>query len=167
MERLFLSVPATVSEYDRIKETFSGIISGRWVPAEALHVTIYYFGDTFKRADLIKSLTPLVSEIASSDIIGVGYFTRNDILYAKTQNRSLEALFGHITKMMGLPVKGAFVPHVTLMRVRQVFDSSRLEKHLRRYDDKRIGRVMPHLQLMQSHLHPDGARYGLIKRFGL
>ena len=165
MNRLFLAVPAVLFDYEKLKRDFSDLISGRWTPDENLHVTLYHFGDRFKSAALVNKLIPLVLQIEPSEIIGLEFFSRNNILYARTDNASLEALYTRITKELALPTKNIFIPHITLMRIKKIRNRELLGQKLRLYDNRSIGSLIPVIDLMQSHLYSDGARYELIQRF--
>lgn len=167
MDRLFLAVPALLFDYEKIKRDFSDLLSGRWTPCDNLHVTLYHFGDRFESTALVDKLIPLVSQIEASDIIGLEYFARSNILYAKSANASLETLYTRITEEFGLSAKSAFIPHVTLMRIKKIESRELFEQKLRVYNKHVIGSLAPEVQLMQSHLYSDGARYELIKRFGI
>lgn len=166
MNRLFLAVPAILFDYEKIKRDFSDLISGRWTPRDNLHVTLYHFGNRFESATLVEKLMPLVSQVDSSEITGLEFFARNNILYAKSDNASLETLYTRITKEFALSTKNAFIPHVTLMRIKEIGSRKLFEQKLRLYDKHVIGSLAPEVQLMQSRLYRDGARYELIKRFG-
>ena len=58
-----------------------------------------------------------------------------------------------------------FGPHVTLMRVKTVVEKDAFYEQLDAYKNRKIGSLGSSLELIQSELHPDGARYSLIKRF--
>ena len=135
------------------------------MPSGNLNLTLNFYGDQFEQDALLQRLSLMEVEIAPSMIRGLGYFEKRKILYAKIDNPVLTALYKKLNTLFDLPGKNAFVPHVTLMRVKELVDKGKFYDRLDRYKEREIGSLGSSLELMQSELHPDGAKYTLLKRF--
>ncbi len=165
MNRLFLAVPAILDDYDALQKDFSEVISGRWVPSESLHMTLSFFGDRFEKEVLVEKLSDLKLEVMPSQMRGLGYFKKSRILYVVVENPALETVYKRVNTFFDIPVKKPFLPHVTLMRIKKIVDAKEFYHQLHVYRDRPLGSLGSKVELMQSELHPDGARYALIKRF--
>ncbi len=164
-KRLFLALPVIIDDYEAIQNDFSGVISGRWTPPENLHLTLSFYGDKFEQDELLQRLSDLKVEIETSIIRGFGYFEKRKILYANIENSALSSVYETLNTLFDLPTKHVFVPHVTLMRVKTVVDKDAFYEQLDVYKKKKIGLLGSSLELIESELYPDGARYSLVKRF--
>lgn len=165
MNRLFLAQPVTLFDYEAIKDDFKDVVTGRWVPVENLHLTLYFFADRFDKEFLIEKLSALRLQSESFEIKGLEFFGENkEILSAQIQSSTLQALHTQIQEALQLPVE-EFIPHITLMRIKKVPHKDLLETRVHLYDDNTIGILQSNLQLIQSHLTPQGARYTLLKEF--
>ena len=164
-KRLFLALPAVLDDYQAIQDDFSKVISGRWTLPQNLHLTLSFYGDKFKQEELLQRLSSLKVELAPSMIRGLGYFEKRKILYANVENSALAPLYERLNTLFDLPTKNVFVPHVTLMRVKTVVDKDTFHEKLDAYHERQIGMLESSLELMESELHPAGARYTLVQRF--
>lgn len=163
--RLFLALPAVLDDYETLKRDFKGLITGRWVPPENLHLTLKFFGDRFEQALLIQHLSTLSLDLPPLTLRGVGYFAKNRILYARVEEQGLADICRSVNTLLGMPVKETFVPHVTLMRVKQIIDDEAFHARLERYATVKLGMLGEETVLMQSELYSDGARYSVVERF--
>jgi len=164
-KRLFLAIPALIDDYEAVQEAFSGAIRGHWIPPEKLHLTLSFFGTAFEQEALIEGLSTLSFDLEPTPIRGFGYFIRNRVFYAYVENPALEELYRQVNALFEIPTKRGFVGHVTLMRFKEILDENRLDEQLELYRDKEIGSLETHPLLMASELHPEGARYSVVKRF--
>ena len=165
MNRLFLALKAQLNDYNSLQSDFRGAIKGRWVADENLHMTICYFGDTYSIDELLKKLPALVEEIEPLTLKALGYFEHNNILYAKVQSKSLEILQDSISSSLSLQNTNIFIPHVTLIRIKEINNKKAFKQKLKNYKNQTIGRVNTTLELINSRLYSDGAKYELVKRF--
>ncbi|MGB5965697.1 MAG: RNA 2',3'-cyclic phosphodiesterase [Sulfurimonadaceae bacterium] len=164
-KRLFLALPAIIDDYESIQNDFSDVISGRWTPPENLHLTLSFYGNQFDQDELVQQLSTLKFDVTPSIISGLGYFKRNRILYANVENPALASVYKTLNTLFDLPVTREFIPHMTLMRIKKIVDEDTFYDQLDIYKDREIGSLGSSLELMQSELHSDGAKYSLIKRF--
>jgi 2'-5' RNA ligase len=165
MNRLFLAQPVTLFDYQSIQNDFKDVVTGRWVPMQNLHLTLQFFGDKFEKQFILDKLYTLQIKTISSDLIGLSLLNDNTILYAKTQDSSIQKLHKELEKTFDLSCTQEFIPHITLMRIKKINHLELLEKRLRLYDDKVIGILQSKIQLIQSHLTPQGAKYTLLEEF--
>ena len=164
-KRLFLALPAIIDDYETIQNDFSGVISGRWTPPKNLHLTLSFYGTQFDQDELVQQLSAVKFHLRPSIISGLGYFKRNKILYANVENPSLASVYKKLNTLFDLPARKEFIPHMTLMRIKKIVDEDAFYDQLDLYRNREIGSLGSSLELMQSELHPDGARYSLIKKF--
>jgi len=166
MKRLFLALRAQLNDYDKLQSDFLGLIKGRWVTDENLHITVCYFGDAYSVEELLEKLPPLLKQIEPLELISLGYFEHNNILYAKAKSKKLEMLQSSISSSFSLPNTKHFIPHVTLMRIKEIHNMKVFKHLLSNYKNNAIGKVDTTFELMQSNIqHPGGAKYEYIKRF--
>lgn len=165
MDRFFLAMPVTLFDYERLKSDFEYSIHGRWIAQPNLHLTLQFFGQKYDKEFLLKTLSSLHLHVQESELKGLGLLKKNRILYAKTQNASLTPLYEKVQKAFGLSDEQAFIPHVTLMRIKKVPHDELLQKRLLQYEEKVLGKVHGEILLMQSHQKPEGVRYSVLKRF--
>ena len=165
MNRLFLAFRAQLHDYSSLQSDFLGSTKGRWVADKNLHLTICYFGDSYSVDELLERLPFVVRKIESLSLISLGYFEHNNILYAKVKSKKLEELQESICSSLSVPNTKVFIPHVTLMRIKDIHNKKAFKQMLKNYKDKTIGKLDTTLELINSHLSPDGARYESIKRF--
>ena len=163
--RLFLAVPARLEHYGEIKRDFDTLIEGRWTPEKQLHATLCFLGERFETAELLGRLEKIDFTIEASRITSLGFFKRSNILYAESQNASLQRLYDDITAELELSSSRGFTPHVTLMRIKKTADRPSFFKRLEQYRNRPLGRLENRVALYSSELHRDGARYTLLKEW--
>lgn len=165
MKRLFLAVPVTLFDYKDLQNDFENILKGRWVPEQNLHLTLQFFADRYEKDFLIELISSLDLQAKTSELKGLSLLTRSNILYAQTQNDTSSTLHAQIQEALMLPAEEKFIPHVTLMRIKKVFDQELFEERLRSYETKTVGIIQDKIQLIQSIITPTGAEYTLVKEF--
>ena len=158
-------MPVTLFDYPRLQDDFSEIIRGRWVTPQNLHLTLNFFGNTFEKEFLAKTLGALKFKAEASDLKGLSVLEHNKILYARTDNHSIFQLHAQIQDALMLPSEQEFIPHVTLMRIKKIYQNALFEKKVTAYDDKIIGTLHPKIQLIQSRITPTGAQYTVLNEF--
>ena len=115
--------------------------------------------------ELLYKLPPLVEEIEPLELISLGYFERNDILYAKMQSTKFEILQASICSSFSSLNHQPFIPHVTLARIKNIYDKKVFKDMLNSYKNKTLGTLNARFELIRSHLEPQGAKYESIKKF--
>lgn len=165
MNRLFLALKAQLYDYDKVQSDFLGSIKGRWVADVNLHLTICYFGDSYSKDELLKSLPSLIEKIEPLPIISLGYFEQKSILYAKVKSKALEVFQSSINSSFPLLDAKLFIPHVTLVRIKDIKKTYVFKQMLKNYKSRKLGILDTNIELINSHLGTDGARYETLKSF--
>ncbi|MDH4944424.1 RNA 2',3'-cyclic phosphodiesterase [Sulfurimonas sp. C5] len=166
MKPLFLALKANLNNYENIQSDFANLLEGRWVPDENLHLTINYFGNKYSVEEILEKLPKLITPIPTQTLSGLDYFKTNKILYAKSTSMGIARLSDSISKKFSLKQTKEFVPHVTLMRIKNITDIDSFKEVLESYKNEDLGSVETTLHLMESEIrHPGGAVYTSIKSF--
>jgi len=156
--RLFIASLVILDDYQSIKQDFQGIIEGKWVEEENLHLTWVFLGEC-EDAEVVKSqlsaITPLETEVSVAEL---GHFGRPPrILFAKAESKLLYDK-ARAFKTAGFDLY-RFKPHITLCRIKQIHDYRAYKEVLKSYKEKPLGKIIPEISLYQSDLGRDGARY--------
>lgn len=165
MNRLFLALKAQLNDYTRLQNDFLASVKGQWVSDENLHLTLCYFGDRYEIKKLKSLLPSAIKEIAPLTLNSLGFFEHNNILYAKTKSKELEELESSICDTIEIENKKIFIPHVTLMRIKEIKNKKAFKHKLHEYKDVELGSLDTRVVLINSHLNHDGAKYEILKRY--
>jgi len=160
--RLFIASKATIDEYTRIKERFERSIDGRWVEEKNLHLTWYFIGESETPDRYIRVIDTLPIPEKETPLSGLGIFERrkNHILYASIPRLSDE--WKDTLEKLQIYSNRKFTPHVTLCRIKKIYDKKMLYDSIRHYSGKRIGKIANGISLIESHLHKNGVEYETI-----
>lgn len=160
---LFLAVPVRLYNYEQIRHNFSPLLEGRWRGEKHLHVTIAFLGKQFDPDTLIEKLSSFEWSFEISELSRFDYFNHSRVFVATTQNPTLQHLYDKLAVALGLEdVK--LNPHVTMMRVKHIQDSSLFSALLTSVPSP-IGVLESKIVLFQSHLYPSGAEYEILKEW--
>ncbi len=148
-------MPVVLTNFDALKKAFSPLLEGRW-----MHLTLLFLGERFDIAEALTRLENFTCKRTVPLPLGrVSHFD-NRIFYAGVEG-DMQTLHEALCGVFGVPSQKLLL-HVTLMRIKKIVD---MEAYARLQETiKPEGFVMPHIDLMQSQLHPEGARYTLVKR---
>ena len=156
--RLFISSPITLDDYSSIQEDFKGIIEGKWVEEENLHLTWVFLGDVKDAQPIIdkmQNITPLESEVGIAEL---GYFGRPPrVFFAKAEEKLLYEKAREFKKADFDLYR--FKPHITLCRIKAIYDYKAYKEKLKSYHEKVLGIVKPEIMLYQSKLTQEGPEY--------
>lgn len=156
--KLFIASPVKLNDYNSIKNDFKGIIEGKWVEEEHLHITWKYLGDIDNMEYIIyklKKIMPLKNEIS---VQGLGSFgQKHTIFFAKAEDSAL------YDKAQEFQEKGfdlnQYKPHITLCRTKTILDNDAFGGKLEAYQGKVLGIIKPVIVLYQSELTYQGPIY--------
>jgi 2'-5' RNA ligase len=181
--RAFVAVdlePAVRAEIAAATETLCGAGGDvRWVSTENLHVTLKFLGSVAeKRLGAVRAALERVVAVAAPfelTVRGFGTFpsaARARVIWVGLVAEGLRALAQRVDDEIGAQgfprETRPFAPHVTIGRVRSPRGWSRVAAALTPYGDKVFGRSdVTDVVLYRSDLHPQGARYTALDRFGL
>lgn len=156
--RLFIASPVILDDYASIQEDFKGIIEGKWVEEQNLHLTWVFLGEIQDEKSIINKLQgvpPLENRI---EIKELGYFGRPPrVFYARSEEKILYD--------KARTFKGAcfdlyrFKPHMTLCRIKKIVDYKAYKEKLKSYRERSLGFILPEIHLYESTLSAQGAHY--------
>ncbi len=167
MNRIFLAMPVTLFDYDKLQDDFNKVLEGRWVQAQNLHLTLQFFGNMYEEEYLIEKLTSLELQAPSCELRGLALLNQEQILYAQVENSLLINNYIRIQEAFAYQSEQTFIPHVTLMRIKKISDKTHLENKIEEYKEKSLGILHPRIELIQSTLTPQGATYTTIRTLPL
>ena len=180
--RLFLALPVDSPTRDAVGELFprwkQEIRGCSWVPPQNLHLTVKFLGDVEEeqRADIDAVVHDAVTTISPFTAApkGGAYFPhtrRARVLFIAYAIPGwliswIKNLDGELQKL-GFPAeKRAFKGHVTVARVRKPIAQDQIECVFSDIADLDLPSMeIRELQLMESHLSPQGARYDILTTY--
>lgn len=156
--RLFIASPVTLDNYQSIQEDFAGIIEGKWVEEENLHLTWVFLGETKNEQHVIEKLSLLSVLPQEVTVSELGYFGRPPkVFFAKAEERTL------FDKAKEFREAGfdlyRFKPHITLCRMKHIHNYKAYKEKLKEYREKKLGIILSEISLYQSTLSSDGPQY--------
>jgi len=156
--RLFIGSPIILDDYDSIKKEFEGIIEGKWIEEENLHLTWVFLGDVEDPMPVLKKLKEVTPPKHESAIAELGYFGRPPrIFFAKAESKLLYDKAKEF-KEAGFDLY-RFKPHITLCRIKKIHDYRVYKEILKSYREKHLGIILPQIDLYKSILKKRGAIY--------
>lgn len=177
--RLFVAVDLPDALKREVNETLEPLrehgFPVRWIDADTYHLTLKFLGEVRpeQRASFVEVLRRVASGYRPVDVAlqGPGAFPslrRPRVLWvgvdATPQLRALKHDLEHGFASLGIDRETrAFRPHVTVGRALDDANAGEfrdLEGSARSLDAD-VAFTTDHLQLMRSHLHPDGASYSV------
>lgn len=124
MIRLFAAIPVPNEVATSLSAHQNGLKGARWRPAEALHVTLRFFGEVNERQaeDIASALESTAGPRFQLELSGVGHFGEGDRLHAvwagvaeNPELRALAARCESAARRAGCaPEPRNYLPHVTL-----------------------------------------------------
>ena len=187
-ERLFLAIALPESARSCLADWVCAIAQRaekvRWVPAENIHITLKFFGDTpaEQKAVIENTMERVVAKVQPFDlaIAGVKVVRRGrrpQMVWATVADTDgeLRRLNGRIERLLGqggfARERRSFSPHITLARVRDgiaPWEQRMLEEWaLAQRDLAAVPFQVADVLLMKSELKPQGAEYTVFQRFAL
>ena len=157
--RLFIASPVILSHYDALKNDFEGIIEGKWVEEENLHLTWVFLGDVADPRSVIEKLQnilPLESEITVSSLGFFGHPPR--ILFAKAEEEVQLYTKAKEFKEANFDLY-RFKPHITLCRIKTIHNYKAYKEKMKTYHHKVLGVIEPKIILYESVLTQNGLQY--------
>lgn len=187
-ERLFLAIALPESARTcltkRLRAIAERAVKVRWVPAENIHITLKFFGDTpaEQKAVIENTMERVVAKVQPFDleIAGVKIVRRGrrpQMVWATVADSdgALRRLHGRTERLLEQDgfarERRPLSPHITLARVRDgiaPWEQQTLEEwSLAQRDLAPVPFRVEDVVLMQSELKPRGAEYTVRRRFKL
>ena len=179
--RTFIAVDAHTNALPGLLEELSRIRGVKPVSSESLHITLKFLGEIPEtRVEEVHSAMRRAFADCRSfkfSIKGVGAFPstrRARVIWAGVTD-GREALIELQKKLekellkLGFPgEKRAFVPHVTLARVKSMQEKDKIARFIAKHAQDELGEVLAgEVKLMKSTLTPKGAIYSLLREVRL
>jgi len=162
--RLFIASPVVLDDFAGVQKSFEGIVKGRWVKEESLHLTWIFLGEHEQVVPIIsrlRKLSPLKKPLA---LQGLGFFGKPArILYAKTEDETMFYVKAKAFERVGFKMD-RFKPHVTLCRMKQIENFVSFRRKVASFGSEKLGDILPELVLYESVLTPQGAKYRAIEK---
>ncbi len=163
--RLFIASPVILDDYNSIKEDFKDIIEGKWAEEENLHLTWVFLGDVKNEKPIIEKLKNISPVERETDIEKMGYFGRPPrVLFARAEEKWLYNKAREF-KEAGFNLY-RFKPHTTLCRIKAIHDYKAYKEKLKEYREKKLGLILPEINLYESTLTFEGAEYACRYKIG-
>ena len=156
--RLFIASPVILDDYASIQEDFNGIIEGKWVEEENLHLTWVFLGEVKEVQPVIGKLEKISALEERIEIKELGYFGRPPkIFFAKSEEK---ILYDKAREFRGSGFDlYRFKPHMTLCRIIKINDYKAYKEKLKTYRERSLGVILPEINLYESTLSTQGAQY--------
>ena len=121
--RLFIGSFMELKSYAKIKEDFSGCITGKWVEPENLHCTLLFLGDQPDESLILESLQKMKNTVPTVSLKGL-FVLANHVLAVRLEpQEKLKALYEKILShlsFLNLKQEKSFLPHLTLCRIKKI-----------------------------------------------
>jgi len=156
--RLFIASPVELFEYKKIQEDFKGIIEGKWIEEENLHLTWVFLGELSSPVPVIEKLQQLTPLKKYFDIASLSYFGRPPrVFFAKAEEKLL------YEKAVSFREAGfdlyRFKPHITLCRIKHIHNYRAFKELKHYYKERILGKILPQITLYESRLSKSGPAY--------
>ncbi len=154
--RLFIASPVILNDYASIKADFDGIIEGKWVEEENLHLTWVFLGEVDDPGPIMEKLRTIAPLETTVTMAELGYFGRPPrVFFAKAESKLLYDKAREF-KEAGFDLY-RFKPHITLCRIKHIHNYRAYKEVLKSYREKKLGILLPQIHLYKSELTPSGA----------
>lgn len=134
--RLFVGLALTDREREALKRQQEGLDGVRWVPPGNFHVTLVFLGAVDEaRLSLVHEQLAAVRQPSFTRRLGdFGFGNRGGVLWVNVLgDHAIHELRRGIASALGAPDEGrAYLPHVTLARVRKPVPEAALKEWLSR-----------------------------------
>ena len=156
--RLFIASPIILNDYASIQEDFKGIIEGKWVEEQNLHLTWVFLGDIDDDKPVINKLKEISPLENSIDIKELGYFGRPPKIFFTKSEEKILYYKAREFRDSGFDLY-RFKPHMTLCRIKTILDYKAYKERLKTYRERSLGIILPEINLYESTLSSKGAQY--------
>ena len=179
--RVFIAIPLPVdlkAKLAALQQEFRRLpLEAAWVRDAGFHITLKFLGevDSAQIGPIFSCMTEAVQQYHpfSLALHGVGVFPHESsprVLWVGIQDET--GLLSQIQQTLeaglvqiGYPSEDRpFAPHLTLARLKRVSRRGELLASLKTHRQDVLGQLsVDHIELIESQLHPSGARYSTVK----
>src|SRR3989344_2100779 len=174
--RCFISLNLSKNVIDKVVNIQKQIkndkmFSGRLVEKDNLHLTLKFLGeiDSDKLNEVRKRLSEINFNQINLSFGEIGVFSKEDIRIVWIKLKGADELQKEIdNKLKGLfSIEKRFMSHITLFRVKKVYDKKRFFDHLEKIKFDKINFSVDNFYLIQSSLYEPGSAYSEIEKYNL
>ncbi len=130
MMRLFVALPLPVDVRAQLSTVQSGLLGGRWIDPQNMHLTLSFMGDTLEpdAHDLSLALSEIHAPAVDLSLSGIGHFDRRGNVHSVWARVGKCDGLAHLqAKIESVAVRSGwtaeqrkFTPHVTLARLKDM-----------------------------------------------
>ncbi len=179
--RVFIAIPLPAdlkAKLANLQQEFRFLpLEAAWVREAGFHITLKFLGEVepTQIGPIIACMTETAQccEPFSLTLGGVGVFPHEfnpRVLWVGIQDETgrlcqlQQELEARLTQLGFPPDERAFAPHLTLARLKRVSRRGEFLAQLKAHRQVVLGQLDVHrLELLESQLHPSGARYSTVK----
>lgn len=151
-----------------------GLFQGKWTKKENLHLTLKFLGEINKDQlnDVNKSLSSIEISPFEAALGKVGVFCSSKtirIIWIHILGDEVLKLQKSIDIVLSnqFPPENRFMSHLTIARVKKVFDNQKLIKEVNEIQTKARPFIIDEFKLIQSDLLPSGPIYKTLSNYPL
>jgi len=178
--RVFIAIPLPVglkAKLVALQQEFRPLpLEAAWVREAGFHLTLKFLGDvdSTQIKPIVSCMTATVQHCHpfSLSLAGVGVFPHESsprVLWVGVQDvtgdlrHMQQALDAHLMQVGFASENRPFAPHLTLARLKRILRRGDFLATLKRHRETVLGQLdVDHLELVESQLHPSGARYSIV-----
>jgi 2'-5' RNA ligase len=178
--RVFIAVPLPADLKAKlvvVQQEFRRLpLEAAWVREAGFHITLKFLGevDSSLIAPIVACMTTATQHYHpfSLTVSGVGVFPHESsprVLWVGVRDMTgllrqvQQTLEAHLTRLGYPPEDRPFSPHLTLARVKRISRRGEFLAGLKAHREVVLGQLdVDHIELVESQLHPAGARYSLV-----
>jgi RNA 2',3'-cyclic 3'-phosphodiesterase len=178
--RVFIAVPLPAdlkAKLVALQQEFRRLpLEAAWVREAGFHITLKFLGEVNSSliAPIVACMTTATQHYHpfSLTVSGVGVFPHESsprVLWVGVRDmtgllRQVQQTLGaHLTQLGYPPEDRPFSPHLTLARVKRISRRGEFLAGLKAHREAVLGQLdVDHIELVESQLHPAGARYSLV-----
>jgi RNA 2',3'-cyclic 3'-phosphodiesterase len=178
--RVFIAVPLPAdlkAKLVTLQQEFRRLpLEAAWVREAGFHITLKFLGEV--DSSLIRPIVSCMTTVAhhyhpfSLTVSGVGVFPHDSsprVLWVGVQDvtgllrQVQQTLEAHLAQLGCPPEDRPFAPHLTLARLKRISRRGEFLSGLKAHREAMLGQLdVDHIELIESQLHPSGARYSLV-----
>ncbi|MEK6760534.1 MAG: RNA 2',3'-cyclic phosphodiesterase, partial [Nanoarchaeota archaeon] len=157
-------------DFDNLKKR--RLFLGKNTQKNSLHLTMRFLGDLteeeIKKTEI--ALRKIKFPKFSCSLGKAGFFgdtRRIDVIWIELLSDKLILLEKEISNAVNENYGKEFTPHITLSRMKKVFNKKKLAEAIKNFNFKSPGFEVKEFLLMKSELTSDGPKYKIIEKFPL
>lgn len=179
-KRLFVAVdlpPSVIHEIERAQRYFKkkDLFEGRYPESAAMHLTLEFIGEVPEQQlpDIQSALRSIHAEKLTARLDAVSFFGDPEnikIIFIGVTGDGVNELAHIIAQQLSPCVaqeKDQFVAHLTVARVKRVYDAPALHEAIELFLPQQIVFRLDSFVLMESELASDGPTHYIIERYAL